>query len=176
MTKEEMIARYGELYDKMVSSKDPKNMRIFGESEKWVFKEIAKIHPDIAQSWLSHLEAVCWDNYLDAKETANIGKNILNSDGTPGYHWDYDTFTKVVKDLGGTIENKPNYNSYALYVTANMIYSDMAESIAEDMGFDSVKKVPPEKMALSCYKKAISYLKDKDHNFQIRDYFKKIMY
>lgn len=175
-TKDEMIERYEQLYQKMVTSKDPKNMKIFGESEKWVFKEVAKVHPELAQSWLSHLEAVCWDNYLDEKEALNIGKRMKNSDGTTGFHWPYEVFVKAVSSLGGTIEEKPFYNSYALWVAANMIYSDMATSIAEDMGHSAVNDVPQDKMALSCYKKAVAYLKDKDGIFRIRNYFKKTMY
>lgn len=81
-----------------------------------------------------------------------------------------------MKQLGGVPEEKPSYNSYALCVTANMIYSDMAYSIAEDMGYKTPVEVPNEKMALSCYKKAVAYLKDKDKNFQVRRYFKKRMY
>lgn len=176
MTKEEMIDRYDELYHKMVNSKDPKNMRIFGESEKWVFGEVARVHPELAESWLSHLEEVCWNNYLNEKEAMNIGKRMKNADGTTGFHWSYDVFIKTVIGLGGTIECKPYYNSYALCVAANMVYSDMAQSIAEDMGFKSLQEVPAERMALSCYKKAVAYLKDRDANFRIRKYFKHVMY
>lgn len=176
MTKEAMIERYDELYNKMASSKDPKNMQIFGESEKWMFRKIASMNPDLAQSWLSHLEAICWHNYLDEKEMNNIAKKIINADGTSGLHWSYDVFTKTVTSLGGAVEDKPYYNSYALCVTANMIYSDLAESIAEDMGYKTVSEVPAEKMAASCYKKAVAYLKDKDGNYLVRDYFRRVMY
>lgn len=176
MTKEEMISRYEELYMKMVTSKDPKNMKIFGESEKWMFKEIAKVHPDMAQNWLSHLEAVCWNNYLNDKEALNISKKMKNADGTTGFHWSYDVFMKAVASLGVMVEDKPYYNSYALCVTANMIYSDLSETIADDMGYKKSSEVPNDKMALSCYKKAVAYLKDKDGNFKVREYFKKSMY
>lgn len=176
MTKEQMIERYEELYHKMVSSKDPKNMKIFGESEEWVFGEVAKAHPDLAENWLSHLEAVCWDSYLSEKEMLNIGKRIVNQDGTKGFHWTYDVFTKAVDSLGGIKEEKPYYNSYALATVANMIYSDHAKSIAEDMGFKSPAEVPNEKMALSCYKKAVELLKDSDDGFHARKYFKHKMY
>ena len=63
-----------------------------------------------------------------------------------------------------------------LCVTANMIYSDMAYSIAEDMGYKTPAEVPSERMALSCYRKAVAYLRDKDMNFHVRHYFKKRMY
>lgn len=176
MTKEQMIERYEELYHKMVSSKDPKNMMIFGKAEQWVFGEVAKAHPELAESWLSHIEEVCWGAYLSQKEAMNIGKRIINQDGTKGFHWNHDVFTKAVESLGGIVEEKPFYNSYALCVTANMIFSDHAKSIAEDMGYKTVAEVPNEKMALSCYKKAVEMLKDPDGGFRIRKYFKGKMY
>ena len=176
MTRDDMIERYHFLYDKMVSSKDPNNMMIFGESEKWVFEELSKAHPELAESWLSHIEEVCWRNYLSDKEAMNIGKRMKNEDGTTGFHWPYEVFVSAVESLGGKVEDNPHYNSHALHVTANMIYSDMGDSIAEDMGMKSAHEVPNEKMALSCYKKAVSYLKDKDGNFNVRRYFKNRMY
>lgn len=176
MTSEAMIERYKQLYDNMKISKDVKKMKIFGEAEKYMFKEIAKVHPEIAERWLSHLEPTEWNNFLSAGEAVNIGKTIISQDGVKGFHWGHDAFVSAVKQLGGVPEEKPYYNSYALCVTANMIYSDMAQSIAEDMGYKTVAEVPNEKMALSCYKKAVAYLKDKDENFSIRNYFKHRMY
>lgn len=176
MTREEMKERYEELYMKMATSKEPKNMKIFGEAEKWVFGEVAKAHPELAESWLSHLEAVCWDNYLSQNEAMNIGKRIVNQDGTKGMHWTHDVFVKAVESLGGKTEEKPYYNSYALCVTANMVYSDHAKSIAEDMGYKTLSEVPNERMALSCYRKAVELLKDADEGFRARKYFKWKMY
>lgn len=176
MKKEELIERYEELYDYMKNSKDPKNMKIFGKAEKYMFSEVASMNLDMAERWLSHLEAVCWDNYMSKDEAMNVGKRITNQDGTKGFHWNYDVFTKAVESLGGEVEHKPLYNSYALWVVANMIYSDHAKSISEDMGYKSVNDVPNEKMALSCYKKAIENLEDIDEGFKVRDYFRHRMY
>lgn len=134
------------------------------------------MHPEMAMSWLSHLEAMFWNNFLSETEVVNIGKTMINEDGVKGLHWGHDTFVSAVKQLGGIPEEKPYYNSYALCVTANMIYSDMAYSIAEDMGYKTPAEVPSERMALSCYRKAVAYLKDKDMNFHVRHYFKKRMY
>ena len=117
-TKEEMINRYHELYNKMVSSKDPKNMQIFGEAEMYIFEDMAMQQPDKAEYWLSHLEAVGWRNYLSEREAQNIGKRIRNSDGTSGVHWQHDTFVKAVEVLGGKTEDMPYYNSYALCIVA----------------------------------------------------------
>lgn len=175
-TKEQMIERYEELYHKMATSKEPKYMHIFGEAERYMFKEVAKMNPEMADNWLSHLEAVCWDNYLSEKEAKNIGMRIVNQDGTKGFHWNHDVFTKAVESLGGVVEEKPYYNSYSLCATANMVYSDHALSIAMDLGYKEPKEVPNEKMALSCYRKACELLKDIDGGFQVRKYFKGKMY
>lgn len=175
-TKDEMIERYEELYNKMKSSKDVKNMAAFGAAMTWAFGELAKVHPDMAEKFLSHIECIEWHQYLSQDEAKNIGMRIINQDGTKGFHWTYDVFTSAVKSLGGKVEDKPYYNSYALWVTASMIYSDHANSIAEDMGYKTAKEVPNEKMALSCYKKAVESLTDVDGGFQVRKYFKGKMY
>lgn len=176
MTREQMLGRYDVLYDKMKESKDVKNMMIFGESEKWIFRELAKSHPDLAEKWLSHLEAVCWNNFISESEMLNISKSIINQDGAKEFHWSYDVFTRAVDSLGGVKEEKPYYNSYALATVANMVYSDHAKSIAEDMGYKTISEVPNEKMALSCYRKAVELLKDPDSGFHARKYFKDKMY
>lgn len=175
-TKEELLDRYESLYRKAVSSKDVKRMKALGDSERWAFSEMARVHPDIAETWLSQLEGMEWDNYLSEKEAMNIGKRITNQDGSKGFHWNRETFAKAVESLGGKLEEKPSYNDLALWVTANMIYSDHAKSIAEDMGYKSPSEVPAEKMAKSCYSKAIEMLKDPDGGFNIRKYFKRKMY
>lgn len=171
-----MIERYDELYHKMKTSKDVKNMEIFGNSSTWIFRELAKVHPEMAENWLSHLEAICWIQYLSPTEAKNIGMRIVNQDGSKGFHWNHEVFTKAVESLGGIVEEKPYYNSYSLCVVANSIYSDHALSIAMDLGYDSPAKVPNEKMALSCYRKAIEKLKDIDGGFHVRKYFKGKMY
>ena len=176
MKKEELIDRYDHLYDVMKHSKNPNYMKMFGKAEKYVFHELAGIHPDMAEKWLSHIEGVEWVNYLSQREAMNIGKRMTNQDGTKGFHWQHEPFVNSVKSLGGVVENKPYYNSYALCVTANMIYSDHALSIADDMGYKSVAEVPNERMALSCYKKAVEMLEDVDEGFSVRDYFRHRMY
>ena len=132
-TKEELIDRYESLYRKAVASKDVKRMKALGDSERWAFSEMARVHPDIAEAWLSQLEGgMEWDNYLSEREAMNIGKRITNQDGSKGFHWNRETFNKAVESLGGKLEEKPSYNGLALLVTANMIYSDHAKSIAVD--------------------------------------------
>lgn len=175
-TKDELMDEYMGLYRKAVSSKDPKKMKVLGEAQTWAFEQMAKVHPDMAENWLSHLEGLEWENFLSEKEAQNIGRRMTSQDGTKGAHWNYEAFGKTVDALGGKLEEKPYYNSYALWAVANMIYSDHAKSIAEDMGYKSVSEVPNEKIALSVYKKAVELFKDPDKGFNVRKYFKKRMY
>lgn len=176
MTKEQMINRYDELYHKMKTSKDVKNMKAFGDAMSWFFVELTKVHPEMAEKFLSHIECIEWLNYLSQEEAKNIGMRIVNQDGSKGFHWNHDVFTKAVESLGGKVEDKPFYNSYALCVVANNVYADMALSISMDLGYKEPKEVPNEKMALSCYRKACELLKDIDGGFQVRKYFKHKMY
>ena len=127
-TKEELMDKYASLYRKAVASKDPKKMKVLGEAQTWAFEQLAKVHPDMAENWLSHLEGLEWENYLSEKEMLNIGKRITNQDGTKGFHWNYDTFTKAVDALGGKTEEMPYYNAYALAAVANMMLAEAANN------------------------------------------------
>ena len=167
----EILERYEELYEDMATSGNKDKMTAFGEAERSMFKRLAKEHPAIAQMWLDKLEAMHWRNYLSKQEAEEIASHLVNQNGRIGAHWNYDTFKGAVESLGGKVYEKPYYNCYALWVTANMIYSDHANSVAEDMGANSPEAVPNEKMALSMYRKAVEQLKDVDRPKFIREYF-----
>lgn len=175
-TKEQMVKRYEELYNDMVATKDPYKMHVFGESEMWVFKDLAGRYPEIADNWLSHLEATQWNNYLSEREMLNISKRMTNQDESKGFHWDYTTLMNALKELNGRTEDYPYYNSYALATVMNMIYSDHANSISLDLGFKTPKETPNGNMALSCYRKAVEKLKDIDRPYFVRGYFSNMMY
>lgn len=146
-------------------------MMAFGGAERWAFKRMNDISPKDAQCWLDKLEAMHWKNYLSKQEAEEISAKLINQNGRIGPHWGYDTFKNAVESLGGKVYEKPFYNCYALWITANMIYSDHAQSVAEDMGMPSPESVPNEKMALSMYRKAVEKLKDVDRPMFIREYF-----
>ena len=171
-----MMNEYEMYSHKIIKSKDQKHMEVLSEVCEWLFKQAAIKIPDVAESALSHLAATDWIQYLSETEAKNIGMRIVNQDGSKGFHWNHDVFTKAVESLGGKVEDKPFYNSYALCVVGNMVYSDHALSIAMDLGYKDPKEVPNEKMALSCYRKAVEKLKDVDGGFHVRKYFKGKMY
>ena len=171
MTKEGLRSRYDHLYKVMAESKQPENMMLFGKAEKHMFHELAEAHPEAAEAWLAMLMPVEWHNYLTEEEAEKVVAELENQDGTMGGHWDAETFKNAVERLGGKLEDKPFYNMWALWVTANMIYSDHAQSIAEDMGYRTAKEADGTKMALSCYRKAVEKLKDPDRERFVRWYF-----
>ena len=160
---EDYIKRYHELYDDMSTAKDPKKMMVFGEAEQWVFGMVAEKHPELAEKWLSRLEAGKWNNYLSRKEADEVVSKLINQDGLRGPHWDYDTFKGAVESLGGKMHDEPFYNCYALWATACMLYSDHYKSASEF--------VPKDMMPKYFYNMAVEQLKDVDRPKFIRKYF-----
>lgn len=160
---EEMIERYLKLYEEMATSGQPEKMHIFGNADQWAFKRMSELSPNDAQCWLDKLEAMSWQNYLSKNEAAEIVNKFVNSDGSRGAHWSYDTFRNAVESLGGNMKDEPYYNCYALWVTANMLYSDHHNSVKE--------YVPKEDMPKYFYMQAVEKLKDVDRPRFIRHYF-----
>lgn len=158
-----MIARYHELYGKMAISGEPSMMHIFGEAEKRAFGKMVELSPSYAGSWLEILEAVGWNNYLSKAEAEGIVSKLKNQDGSIGGHWTYDTFKNAVESLGAPIADEPYYNCWALWATANMLYSDHAKSVSE--------YVEPKDHPKFFYTMAVEQLKDVDHPKFVRGYF-----
>lgn len=163
--------RYLELYEDMAKSGQPEKMKVFGDAEKWVFDRVHERDEKLAAQWVDKLEAIHWHNYLSKAEADEIVSKLVNQDNSRGAHWTYDVFKTAVESLGGRMKEEPYYNCYALWATANMLYSDHAQSVAEDMGHQSPAQVSNEKMALSMYKKAVEKLKDRDRPRFVRHYF-----
>ena len=158
-----MMKRYEELYGKMATSKDVNRMHVFGSAERWAFKKMMEANPKYAQMWLDMLEASEWNNYLSQAEADKIAAELHNQDGSKGAKWSLAQFESVVASLGGEMEHEPKYNKYALWVTANMIYSDHAETLKE--------VVPDGDLPLVVYKLAVEKLNDADRPRFIREYF-----
>lgn len=160
---EDLIKKYDELYDDMATAKDPRKMMAFGEAEKWVFHMMAEKHPELAEKWLNRLEAEKWFNYLSKAEAEEIAMKLVNQDGIRGPHWSYETFKAAVESLGGKLQSEPFYNCYALWVTANMLFSDHHKSTSEF--------VPKDQEPRFFYSMAVEKLKDNDRPRFIRKYF-----
>lgn len=161
---EEMKARYDELYNKMARSKDVEKMKAFGSADRWAFFMVVDKHPELAKKWLDKLEASDWNNYLSDTEAVEIVSQLRNRDGQTGAHWNMATFVNAVQSIGGEMENPPHYNKYALWATANMLYSDHYKSAKKYVGDES-------KMPAYFYDLAVEKLTDVDRPHFIREYF-----
>ena len=155
--------RYLELFEDMAKSGMPEKMKIFGETEKWAFGKMLETSPKTAEQWVEKLEAMNWNNYLSKSEADEIVAKFINQDNSRGAHWNYDVFKGAVESLGGNMAEEPYYNCYALWVVANMLYSDHYNSASE--------YVPKEDMPKYFYLMAVEKLKDKDRPRFVRDYF-----
>lgn len=159
----ELIEKYDELYEEMAASKNPARMMAFGNAERWMFHMLAKEHPEVAEKWLTKLEAEKWHNYLSMPEAEHIVSRIVNQDGSRGAHWDYETFKGAVESLGGKMKDEPFYNCYALWVMANALWSDHHKALSEF--------VPKEQEPKVYYLMAVEKLKDVDYPKFIRKYY-----
>lgn len=159
----DLIERYDELYADMATAKDPKKMTIFGNAEKEMFHCLADMHPEMAEKWLTKLEAGKWNNYLSRSEAEHIAGKIVNQDGTRGAHWNYETFKAEVESLDGRMTDEPYYNCWALWVMANALWSDHHKS--------AMNYVPMEDEPQFFYAMAVEKLKDVDYPRFIRMYY-----
>ena len=160
---EEIIRKYDELYHDMATAKDPHKMMAFGEAEKWMFHMLAETHPEIAEKWLTKLEAGKWHNYLSKAEAEEIAAKLVNQDGSRGPHWDYETFKHAVESLGGQMKDEPFYNCYSLWIMTNALWSDHHHSLMEF--------IPKDEEPRAYYMLAVEKLKDVDYPKFIRKYY-----
>ena len=160
---EEIIRKYDELYHDMATAKDPHKMMAFGEAEKWMFHMLAEKHPEIAEKWLTKLEASKWHNYLSKAEAEEIAAKLVNQDGSRGPHWDYETFKHAVESLGGQMKDEPFYNCYSLWIMANALWSDHHHCLMEF--------IPKDEEPRAYYLLAVEKLKDVDYPKFIRKYY-----
>lgn len=158
-----MKKRYEEMYADMATSKDVAKMQTFGNAEKWAFGVIAEKQPEIARRWLDRLEAGYWHNFLSEAEASELAAKFVNQDGTKGAHWNLATFSAVVESLNAPMEVAPKFNKYALWLTANMLYSDHAKSVK--------KYIAEENLPTYFYEQAVESLTDIDRAHFIRPYF-----
>lgn len=163
MMHNDMTRRYDELYEKFIASKDSDKMEALGAANTWLFYHVAEKHPALAEQYISKLEAGEWNNYVSKQEAEEAAAKLLNQDGTRGAHWPYDVFKGAVESVGGKMFETPIYNCWALWLTANMLFSDYAKTLAA--------YIPKEEHPKAFYLLALDKLKDPDRPKFVRDYF-----
>ena len=165
MNAQEMKEKYYELSEYMAQSKDPKNMKLFGDVLTSMFMWASDAKPEMAHEWLGVLEGVLWKQYLSQKEAQKIVDGM-----NPKAPWPYDTWKQAMNQLGLPLEEEPCYNRFALWCEMNKQYSDQGETVAELLGMP-LTQIPADKIVPAMYKMALNLLKDKDKVYNIRSYF-----
>lgn len=119
----------------------------------------------MAEEFIETLCSIKWKNYLTHKEAENIINNMV-----PAAKWTKEQWKTAMNNLGLLMEEEPCYNSCALWVTMNMIYSDDIRTIADLMG-KAVEDMSAEEMVRATHAFAVNKLKDADGIFNVRKYF-----
>jgi len=149
----------------MAASKDPKNMKAFGHVMTEMMDFMLAKMPSEAEEMIDKLEAIKWHQYLTPKEAEKIVSGM-----DPSAPWKRDQWKSAMEGFGLPLEDAPFYNSSALWVEMNKMYSDFGEEIAALLG---KPLTPTDKDIISaCYKMALKTLRDKDGIYNIRSYFK----
>ena len=159
-----MKEEFMDLYDMMSVSHDVKDMQTFGNVHKEMMEWMIQNKPDLAQEWIGKLESIKWRQYLTPKEAEKI---LANMD--PAGPWKREAWKSTMESFGLPLDEAPYYNSCALWVEMNKIYSDFGTEIATLLG----KPLQPtdKDIITACYKMALKNLKDKDGVYNIRKYF-----
>lgn len=166
MTAEELKGKYRKLYDYMAASNEPRYMRLFGKVMSEMMDWFIKNQPQAAEAWVEKLCAIKWEQYLSREDAMKIVSKL-----EPEAPWSYEMWTKVLSQLGLETERKSVFNSYALWVWANALYSDQAEVLAKYAFGLPIGEVPTEKLVTLIHALAVSNLTDTDGNFDIARYF-----
>lgn len=162
MTSEEMRKEFEALYDMMANSSNPNFMRIFGHVHKEMMEWMIQNKADLAEEFISKLESIRWKNYLTQKEAEKIVSSM-----TPKAPWSRDVWRQAMDSLGLQKEFEPYYNSCALWVTMNRIYTASAESIARIMEMP-LESISAEKMVKAVYSLALDELCDTESKVSVR--------
>jgi hypothetical protein len=165
MTQAEIKDKYTMLYDYMATSQKPEYMKAFGHAMNEMMDWFIINKPEAAQEWVEQLCAIKWHNYLTTKEAEAIVSKM-----NPKAPWSRDVWNKAMDSFGIPTEESPYYNSCALWVVMNMVYSDSAQTIAKLMEA-SLAEIPQQQLVKAVHAFALDKLKDTDGVFNVRKYF-----
>ena len=161
-----MKEEFKKLYESIVNSNDEDKMHVLGKITKDMMCKTIESYPQRAREYLDILQSVNWHNYVTAKEA-----EIIVSEMMPRPKWTYTAWEGMMTNLGYPMSEEPYYNEHALYVTMSMISSDSGDTITSELNANGVN-VDRDILFKFIYKLALDKLKDKDHKFNIRSYFK----
>ena len=153
-----MRNEFSALYELMANSKNVAHMHLFGEVTKEIMEWMIQNRPSEAQAWIEKLEAVRYRNYLTPKEA-----DMIVGEMDPSAPWTREQWQSAMQQHGFPLEEEPYYNRCALYVTMAMEMSDSSDTIK--------KYIDGSKQFAFVHDHALDKLKDKDFNFNVREYF-----
>ena len=168
---EQLKKKFDELYNFIISSRDTGKMKMLGWVMKAMMYDTIDAHPQHAEEYLAILESVRWDNYLTEKEAETI-VNAMSPE--PRWSKAMPQWEKQMENLGWDMEHYPCYNKCALYVTMCMVDSDDRETITELIG--KASSAPDLDYFKAVHRFALNKLQDKDGVFNIRRYFKDVLW
>ena len=143
----------------MAESKDPENMKLFGQVMNELMDRAIKNDSSFAEKEIDKLEAMMWQQYLSRNEAENIVNNM-----TPSAPWSFDTWNNAMQQAGFPTCEEGIYNDYALWVEMNKLMSDHSETFRK-------YGIPQEVVLPMVRDLALDNLKDKDGIYDIRHYF-----
>lgn len=154
-----MKERYERLYQYMAESKDPDNMRLFGQVMTEMMEKAIKDNPSFAEREIDKLEAMMWNQYLSRGEAEDAVRQMQ-----PRAPWSFDVWQKAMLDAGLETSEEDNYNCYALWTVMNGIMSDHGETFKKyGIGNDVLLSM--------VYDLALDLLNDVDERFDVRLYY-----
>lgn len=154
-----MKERYERLYQYMAESKDPDNMRLFGQVMTEMMEKAIKDNPSFAEREIDKLEAMMWNQYLSRGEAEDAVRQMQ-----PRAPWSFDVWQKAMQDAGLETSEEDNYNCYALWTVMNGIMSDHGETFKK-YGIGNDVLLP------MVHDLALDLLNDEDDRFDVRLYF-----
>ena len=154
-----MKERYEKLYQYMAESKDPDNMRLFGQVMTEMMEKAIKDNPSFAEREIDKLEAMMWNQYLSRGEAEDAVRQMQ-----PRAPWSYNDWEKAMQDAGLETSEDGNYNCYALWTVMNGIMSDSGDTFKK-YGISNDVLLP------MVHDLALDLLNDEDERFDVRMYY-----
>ena len=161
-----MRQEFYDLYNMMANSHKVEYMHTFGQVHKEMMEWMIANKPTEAQEWIEKLESIKWCNYLTPKEAEKIVSSMI-----PKAPWSRDVWKQAMTQLGLPIEEMPYYNECALWTVMNQVYTDHAQTIADNIIKRPLSDIPAEELVPGIRALALDLLKDKDSVYCVRTYF-----
>lgn len=162
ISKEELYQKFKVILPNILSSESAKDiaMDIF----KKTMIALCESDEEGAQEIIECLEGnLSYNNFLTEKEAEAICSKFVNNDGSKGLQWrNFKDFSQKIEESGFSLDQKPYFNSYALWVTMNELASNHNKIF---------NKWTKENYFEVVYEFAVSKLIDKDNEKWIRKHF-----